>query len=90
MNYIIINGTILSNDVERGYNSDYDYKLQVLDTSGKPLNNTQVAISINGQLYSYTSDGSGYITIKLTKLPHGSTIITVTNPVTGSAVPKTL
>ena len=83
VNYIIINGTILSNDAEIGYNSDYDFKLQVLDISGKPLNNTQVAISINGKLNNFTCDGSGYITIKLTKLPHGSTIITVTNPVTG-------
>ena len=83
VNYIIINGTILSNDAEIGYNSDYDFKLQVLDTTGKPLNNTQVAISINGKLNNFTCDGSGYITIKFTKLPHGSTVITVTNPATG-------
>ena len=82
-NYIMIKSTIISNDVERTQNSNYDYKIQVFDSAGNPLKNTKVAVSVNGKSNSYTSDGSGYITIKFTKLNQGYTTITVTNPATG-------
>jgi len=82
VNYIIINSTIVSSDVERGYNSNYDYKAQILTPAGTPLNNTPVAVSINGKFSNYTTDGSGFITIQFTKLTGDKTII-VTNPSNG-------
>ena len=83
VNYIMIKTTVVSNDVERTQNSNYDHKIQLFDSAGKPLKNTKVAVSINGKSNSYTSDGSGYITIKFTKLNQGYMTIAVTNPVTG-------
>ena len=47
------------------------------------MKNTKVAVSVNGKSNSYISDGSGYITIKFTKLNQGYMTIAVTNPVTG-------
>ena len=83
VNYIVVKSTIISSDVIRGYNSNYNYKLQVLDASGNPLNNTKVAISINNGKFSYyTSGNSGYITIQFKKLTKQQTI-TVINPKTG-------
>ena len=76
VNYIVINSTIISSNVTRGYNSNYDYKAQVLSPTGTPLNNTEVAVSINGKFSNYTTDSSGFITIKFTK----DQIIIVTNP----------
>ena len=64
------------------YNDNYDYKLQVLDNAGKPLNNTKIEISINGKPANYTSDSSGNITVNFKKLT-ASQIITVKNPVSG-------
>ncbi len=78
VNYIIINSTIVSFDVVRGYNSNYNYKAQVLSPTGNPLNNTKVAVSINGKFSNYTTDSSGFITIKFTKLTKNQIII-VTN-----------
>ena len=79
VNYIVINSTIISSNVTRGYNSNYDYKAQVLSPTGTPLNNTEVAVSINGKFSNYTTDSSGFITIKFTKLTKDQIII-VTNP----------
>ena len=82
VNYVAVKSTIISSDVTRGYNSNYNYKVQVLDASGNPLNNANVVISINGKFSSYTSDNSGYITIQFKKLTKQQTIIVV-NPKTG-------
>ncbi len=82
VNYVLIKSTIVSSDVTRGYNSNYNYKLQLLDSSGNPLNKTAVPIAINGKFKNYTCDESGYITLPFTKLTKQQTI-TVVNPVTG-------
>ena len=82
VNYVIIKSTIISSNVTRGYNSNYNYKLQVVDASGKPLSKTTVAIAVNGKFKKYVSDNSGYISIPFTKLTKKQTI-TVINPVTG-------
>lgn len=87
VNYIIVKSTIVSSDVIRGYNSDYNYKLQVLDSTGKGLNNTKVTVSINGNSKVFVTDKSGYITIPFKKLTKSQKII-VTNPV-NSEVKKT-
>ena len=79
VNYIKINSTIISSDVTRGYNSNYNYKIQIVTSAGKPLSNTKVPISINGKMKNYTTDGSGYVTLKFTKLTKQQTIIAV-NP----------
>ena len=83
VNYVVVKSTIISSDVTRGYNSNYNYKLQVVDASGNPLNNTKVAIALNNGKFSYyASDNSGYITIPFKKLTKQQTI-TVVNPKTG-------
>ena len=79
VNYIIIKNTVISSNVERGYNSNYNYKLQVLDSAGNPLNNTKVTISINDKFNNYKTDALGYITLKFTKLTKKQTI-KVINP----------
>ena len=79
VNYIIINSTIISSNVNRGYNSNYNYKVQVLTSAGTPLNNTQIPVSVNGKFKNYTSDASGYITVPFKKLTTQQTIIVV-NP----------
>ena len=79
VNYVLIKSTIVSSDVTRGYNSNYNYKVQVLTSAGTPLNNTQVPISVNGKSKNYTTDASGYVTVPFTKLTKQQTIIVV-NP----------
>ena len=81
VNYIIIKDTINSSDVVRGYNSDYDYKIQLLNASGSGLNKTSVTVSINGKSKVFVTDESGYLTVQFKKLIE-SQKITVTNPVT--------
>ena len=72
----------LDKSITRGYNSDYDFKVQLFNQNGTPLNNTSVDISINGVKKSFTSDAAGYVTVKFTKLTSAEKI-TVTNPITG-------
>ncbi|MBE6496887.1 MAG: hypothetical protein E7Z81_01180 [Methanobrevibacter sp.] len=82
LNYIEIKSTIISNDAVRGINSNYDYKLQVLDPAGNPLNKTAVSVSVNNKSKNYTTDEMGYITVKFTKLTQPQ-IINVVNPSNG-------
>ena len=79
VNYVQIKSTIESSDVVRGNNSDYDYKIQVLNSSGKGLNKSNVTISVNGNTKTYETDEFGNITIPFTKL-NSLQNITVTNP----------
>ena len=82
VNYIEIKSTIISNDTVRGINSNYDYKLQLLNPAGNPLNKTTVAVSLNNKPKNYTTDEMGYITIKFTKLTKPQ-VIKVVNPSNG-------
>ena len=89
VNYIIINSTVVSSNVVRGYNSNYNYKIQILTPAGTPLNNTAVSISINGNSKNYTTDNSGYITLKFTKLTKQQTVVVV-NPSNGENKKNTI
>ena len=79
VNYVLIKSTIVSSDVTRGYNSNYNYKVQIWTSAGTPLNNTQISISVNGKSKNYTTDASGYATVPFTKLTKQQTIV-VANP----------
>ena len=83
ISYIIVKSTINLNEssITRGYNSNYDFKVQLFNKNGTPLNNTPVDISVNGVKKSFTSDAAGYVTVKFTKLTSAQKI-TVTNPIT--------
>lgn len=89
VNYIIIKESIVSSDIVRGYNSDYNYKLQVLNSTGQGLNKTNVAVSINGESKVFVTDEFGYITIPFKKLT-ASQKITVTNPETSRVKTTTI
>ena len=90
VNYVIIKNTVISSNVERGYNSNYNYKLKVVDSAGNPLKNTYVKISLNnGKYKNYKSDKTGYVTIKFTKLTKKQTI-KVKNPSTGEVKTTTI
>ena len=79
VNYILIKSTIISSNVTRGYNSNYNYKIQLVDSAGNALKNITMPISINGKFKNYTTDNSGYVTLKFTKLTKSQTIIAL-NP----------
>ena len=68
VSYIIIKSTVISKNAVRGYKSNFNYKFKVVDSNGKGLAKTKVAISINGKRQTRTTDASGYVTIKFTKL----------------------
>ena len=90
VNYIIIKApTIISSDVTRGYESNYDYRLRVLNSTNHGLNRTNITISINGIFNTYESDEFGYITIPFKKLTE-SQKITLTNPHTGEVKTKSI
>ena len=84
VNYIIIKNTVVSSNVKRTYNANCNYKLRIVDSAGKPVNNAKVAVSINGKSKNYKTDDSGYITLKFTKLTKAHKI-TVKNPKTGES-----
>ena len=78
---VIIKSTIASQDVTRGYNSNYDYQIQLFDKKGNALNNTAVSVTVNDKTSKYTTDSNGFITIKFSKLTT-SQKISIINPST--------
>ena len=82
VNYIIIKNTVVSSNIEKTTNSNCNYKLRVVDSNGNAIKNTKVLITVNKKSKYYTSDNSGYIILKFTKLTKKQKI-TVKNPKTG-------
>ena len=81
-NFIITSlSSIESNNLKRGYNSDYDFKAKFLDKSGQALINTNVNFTVNNKKYIVKSDGFGVVYLKL-KLNVGKYLISFTNPET--------
>ena len=79
---VIIDSTILSQDITRGYNSDYDYKIKILNSIGIILSNTIVNITVNGIEKMFETDVNGCIDLNFVKLTKSQTI-EIFNPETG-------
>lgn len=78
---ITIKNTIVSQDVSRGINSNYNYKVQLLNSIGEAIKNINVTVTVNGKSKTFTTDNSGYISIPFTKLTSNQ-VVTVLNPIT--------
>lgn len=78
---ITIKSTIVSKDLSRGRNSNYTYKVQLLNSTGEAIKNTKISVTVNGKSKTYTSDNNGYISIPFTKLTSNQ-VIAVLNPIT--------
>lgn len=86
---VIIKSTIASQDVTRGYNSKYDYQIQLFDKKGNALNNTAVSVTVNDKTGKYTTDSNGFITIEFTKLTTNQKI-SIVNPSTSETGANTI
>lgn len=86
---IVINTTIVSQDVTRGYNSNCDYKIKILNSTGNALRNVNVNVTVNDNQNEFTSDDEGYVTINLDKLTTNQAI-EIFNPVTGEVAKNTI
>ena len=75
----LINSTINSNDMNRGYNSGMDFQATIVDGLNRPIANATVPIIINGKRYTVVSDANGLITLNQ-KLAVGTYIVTLINP----------
>lgn len=81
VSYVKIKHTVISKNVARGYNSNYNYKVKLVDSAGKALAKTKAKVSINGKSKTYKTDKNGYITLKFKKLTKTQTV-SVKNPKT--------
>ena len=81
VSYVKIKNTVISKNVARGYKSNYNYKVKLVDSAGKALAKTKAKVSINGKSKTYTTDKNGYITLKFKKLTKTQTV-SVKNPKT--------
>lgn len=86
---VIIDSTILSQDITRGYNSDYDYKIKILNSIGIILSNTIVNITVNGIEKMFETDVNGCIDLNFVKLTKSQTI-EIFNPETGEIAKNTI
>ncbi len=81
--------SIIAEDLTRAYNSEYDFKVRLLDKNANPLKNKQVTIVINGNDYNLKTDEYGYAYLRNT-LSDGEFNVVVENPATGEKATKKL
>ena len=75
-------GSIIASGISRGYNSPYDYVAIFTDEVGIPLNNTQVQMTVDGQVYNVTTNEKGEAYLTETTLSVGLHNVTLYNPLT--------
>ncbi len=80
--------SINASDMIRAYNSGYDFIAKVFDKDGSPLKNANIILKVNTEEYSLKTDGEGIV--KLTKLPVGSYVVRVINPISGDSLSKNI
>lgn len=89
VNYILIKSTIDSSDITRGYGSNYNYSIKLLNSTGGSLSNVDVDVVINGKTNKFTADTEGIIIIPFKKLISNQSI-NIVNPVTGESAQRTI
>ena len=85
---VVVPTTIPSSDISRGYKSPYDYVAVFTDEFGNKLNNTNVSMMVNGEIYNVTTDENGVAYLNVT-LPVGTHEIKLFNPVSGENQTRT-
>ncbi|MDL2271174.1 hypothetical protein LJC03_05150, partial [Methanobrevibacter sp. OttesenSCG-928-I08] len=68
--------TIKSNDLVKYYRNDSQYTVTILDKEGKPLSKSNITFSVNGVIYTKTTNENGTATLNINLNP-GGYIITV-------------
>ena len=61
VNYILVKSTIVAQDITRGYGSNYEYTIKLLNSTGEHLSNVDVDVVINGKSNRLTADGDGIV-----------------------------
>ncbi len=86
---IVVNTTIVSQDVTIGYNSNHDYKIKILNSAGDALRDITVNVTVNDNQKEFTSDEEGYVTINFAELT-ANQAIEIINPITGEVAKNTI
>lgn len=81
-NTIIVNSTIVGNDIVKYYRNGTQYVVYATDLKGNPLVNKTIIFNIVGTFYSRTTDDKGFATLNINLSP-GEYIVTAYNPVNG-------
>lgn len=74
--------TVISDDLNRRYNSGMDFNATFKDAKGNPLANSTVTFKIGDKTYNVTTDSEGVARLN-EKLAVGKYVVTSINPVTG-------
>ncbi|WP_409200170.1 beta strand repeat-containing protein [Methanobrevibacter sp. DSM 116169] len=75
-NLVVVNSTLIAEDLSKHFRNESQYSVEVLDKQGKPINNTVVEFNINGVLYNRTTNDKGIATLNINLDPN-TYIITV-------------
>ena len=82
--------SIKSDNMTRGYNSEFDYQAAFLDAKGNALKDTEVTFKVNGKEYKAKTDKDGIAKLTDSKLAVGKYNVTSINPVTGEEATNTV
>ncbi|MBR3140059.1 MAG: hypothetical protein IKF11_04235, partial [Methanobrevibacter sp.] len=80
---VVVQTSIIATDMNRGYNSPYDYFAIFTDEFGNKLNNITISMIIDGKQYNLTTDENGNVYLNTTTLSVGIHNIQLVNTLTG-------
>ena len=79
---VVVKSSVIAENINRGYNSPYDYYAVFTDELGNPLNNTNVTMVVGNNEYLVTTNENGEAYLTQSKLSVGLYNVTLYNPVT--------
>ena len=79
---VVVKSSVIAENINRGYNSPYDYYAVFTDELGNPLNNTNVTMVVGDNEYLVTTNENGEAYLTQSNLSVGLYNVTLYNPVT--------
>lgn len=84
INVHVKSASLNAHDMVRGYNSDYDYQVKLIDENGNGISNKLISFTVMSNQYYAITDGDGFAGVKA-NLNAGTYNVTVSSAIAGNS-----
>ena len=84
INVHVKSASLNAHDMVRGYNSDYDYQVKLIDENGNGISNKLISFTVMSNQYYAITDGDGLASVKA-NLNAGTYNVTVSSAIAGNS-----
>ena len=84
INVHVKSASLNAHDMVRGYNSDYDYQVKLIDENGNGISNKLISFTVMSNQYYAITNGDGFASVKA-NLNAGTYNVTVSSAIAGNS-----